>query len=315
MEKWFDKHFSMNRKELQGLSFLTVLVIFLWFLPTVFSMFVPAESFDFTLREKEIQAFLEKAITEDKDIHKAQAQDGLRINQNKTEFEYFPFDPNVLDASEGKRLGLSDYQIRMIQNYVSKGGKFYKKEDFAKIYAVTDEDFQRLSPYINIPEPTLKKQAFENRPTPGYKNDLTPLKSVSKDISIELNRTDSIELQQLQGIGPVFASRIIRFRDLLGGFHDKAQLLKVYGMDEARYNQIQDYVNVDTTMVQKININRADYQQLTKHPYISSKQANVIVQYRKQHGNYSKPADLLKIATLNEEFLRKIVPYLTFIDD
>ena len=315
MEKWFDKHFSMNRKELQGLSFLTVLVIFLWFLPTVFSMFVSEESLDLTLREKEIQAFLEKANIEDKDVQKIQAQDELQVNQDKTELEYFPFDPNVLDASEGRRLGLSDYQIRMIQNYVSKGGKFYRKEDFAKIYAITDEDFQRLSPHISFPEPTIKKQSFESVPAPDYKNNLIPLKSVSKNISIELNKTDSIELQQLHGIGPVFASRIIRFRDLLGGFHSKEQLLKVYGMDEVRYNQIQEYVNVDTTMVQKININMADYQQLLKHPYISSKQANVIVQYRKQHGNYSKPADLLKIATLNEEFLRKIVPYLTFIDD
>jgi len=315
MEKWFDKHFSMNRKELQGLSFLTVLVIFLWFLPTVFSMFVSEESLDLTLREKEIQAFLEKANIEDKDVQKIQAQDELQVNQDKTELEYFPFDPNVLDASEGRRLGLSDYQIRMIQNYVSKGGKFYRKEDFAKIYAITDEDFQRLSPHISFPEPTIKKQSFESVPAPDYKNNLIPLKSVSKNISIELNKTDSIELQQLHGIGPVFASRIIRFRDLLGGFHSKEQLLKVYGMDEVRYNQIQEYVNVDTTMVQKININMADYQQLLKHPYISSKQANVIVQYRKQHGNYRKPADLLKIETLNEEFLRKIVPYLTFIDD
>src|SRR5690606_21708752 len=146
------------------------------------------------------------------------------------------------------------------------------------------------------------------------KKEWTTKKPVER-IFIELNKTDSIELQQLRGIGPVFASRIVRFRDLLGGFYDKSQLLQVYGMDEERYLAIKDFVHADKALVQKININAADYQSLVKHPFVSPKQANVIVQYRIQHGNYTDTADLLKIATLDEEFLRKIAPYLTVNDD
>jgi len=317
MKQWFDKHFSMNRKELQGLSFLTILIVFLWFLPSLYRLVVPPpQNANFALRETEIRNFLSKNTDRNTGLQQSgtQKEDLIHVpNQTKKKPEYFSFNPNKLKLEEGQRLGLSDYQIRMIQNYVSKGGQFYKKEDLAKIYSITDDDFHRLFPYINIPEQTFKRKVFNEEN--NKKRNIDVGDSQEGLLSIELNKTDSIELQLLKGIGPVYASRIIRFRDLLGGFHDKSQLLQVYGMDEERYSHLQEQVYVDTTYVQKLNINKVDYQQLAKHPHITSKQANVIVQYRNQHGSYSRPEDLLEIAIINEEFLRKIAPYLTFADD
>lgn len=303
MGKWFDKHFSMNRKELQGLSFLTVLVIFLWFLPDIYRIIKPIKHDPaFALREQEIHRFLAK---QSKVAEFAPVADDIQY-----ESEYFSFNPNKLTAEEAKRLGLSDYQTRMIHNYVAKGGRFYTKDDFAKIYAINEQDFKRLSPYINLkgavsvqgsaPKSTISESLF-TRP--------------NMQLLIELNATDSLELQELRGIGPVFASRIIRFRDLIGGFYSSSQLLEVYGMDEERYSNMQANIYADSTKVKKININTISYQELSRHPYITPKQANVIVQYRNQHGNYLEHANLLNIESLNEEFLRKIAPYLSFTDD
>ncbi|WP_449438106.1 ComEA family DNA-binding protein [Pedobacter steynii] len=42
------------------------------------------------------------------------------------------------------------------------------------------------------------------------------------------------------------------------------------------------------------------------------KQINAIVEYRKQHGNYSNIADLNKVAILNPETIGRLAPYLTF---
>ncbi|TCK85740.1 helix-hairpin-helix domain-containing protein [Albibacterium bauzanense] len=303
MGKWFDKHFSMNRKELQGLSFLTVLVIFLWFLPDLYRILKPIKHDPaFALREQEIRRFLAKqsgSIDEDSVTESIQP-----------ELEYFTFNPNKLTAEEAKRLGLSDYQIRMIHNYVAKGGRFYTKSDFAKIYAISEQDFQRLSPYINLEAAISVKESV---PKPIISESLFTKPNLQ--LLIELNSTDSLELQELRGIGPVFASRIIRFRDLIGGFYASSQLLEVYGMDEERYSNLQANIYTDSTKVKKININAVSYQELSRHPYISPKQANVIVQYRNQHGNYLEHTDLLNIEILNEEFLRKIAPYLSFTND
>lgn len=317
MIKWFDKYFSMNRKELQGLSLLFIIVVFLWFLPDIYTAVIPRKpALDLTLREKEIQTFLSNVSPNNtKEKGDADSFTKERTKLNISAPEYFPFDPNTLKTEDGKRLGLSEYQVTMIQNYVSKGGKFYKKEDFARIYSISEDDFQRLLPYIDIPTSESKKKSEEGKVLENKAQSRSTKQLDQKALRIELNQSDSIELQLLKGIGPVFASRIIRFRDLLGGFYDKEQLLKVYGMDEERYQSIQEYVFADENLIQRININKADYQQLSKHPFITSKQANVIVQFREQHGHYTKPDDLLKIAIINEDFLRKIVPYLTFAND
>lgn len=295
MGKWLDKHFSMNRKELQGLSVLTIVVILLWFLPDIYRMIKPVESDAvFVLRKQEIERFLAKQSNDPDSIYPAEY----------TESEYFSFNPNKLTREDARRLGLSDYQINMIHNYVEKGGRFYIKEDFAKIYALSEQDFERLSPYIELEENPLRVS----------NNKLAVTKQASQ-LLIELNATDSLELQKLRGIGPVFASRIIRFRDLIGGFHSSSQLLEVYGMDEERYGSLEENIYADSTRVRKININTATYQELSRHPYISASRANAIVQYRIQHGDYIQSSDLLDIDILNEEFLRKIVPYLSFADD
>lgn len=250
MVKWFDKHFSMNRKELQGVSLMTALVIVLWFLPDLYKMVAPPKEYaEFEGRKKEIEAFL---------------------------------------ASSTTRSQFSE----------KKSPPIYPKRD-STIYS----------------ERNTEKNTSRVRPSDASNRKEWTTKKPVESIFIELNKTDSIELQQLRGIGPVFASRIVRFRDLLGGFYDKSQLLQVYGMDEERYLAIKDFVHADKALVQKININTADYQSLVKHPFVSPKQANVIVQYRIQHGNYTDTGDLLKIATLDEEFLRKIAPYLTVSDD
>ena len=46
--------------------------------------------------------------------------------------ELFYFDPNTISGSEWKRLGLRDKTIKTIENYLSKGGHFYKPEDLQK---------------------------------------------------------------------------------------------------------------------------------------------------------------------------------------
>src|SRR4051812_11683385 len=50
-------------------------------------------------------------------------------NSGYTESALFYFDPNTLDASGWKKLGLQDRTIKTILNYRSKGGHFYKHED------------------------------------------------------------------------------------------------------------------------------------------------------------------------------------------
>src|SRR5690606_22870717 len=154
------------------------------------------------------------------------------------------------------------------------------------IYSLSDKDYTRLEPYIRI------------RSADSARNVDTLFESelrLSPQLSIELNATDSIELQLLPGIGPVYASRIIRFRDRLGGFHHISQLMDVYGMDTTRFQGLKEHDFIDSNHVEQIEVNLADYERLRHHPFISPRLANAMVQYRKQHGPYQSLSDLLHI--------------------
>lgn len=317
MKNWFFTNFSFSRKELQGIAFLTGIIIFVWLLPMAYRLVAANEADgDFAARKKDIINFVKQNRPTGNDDSSVSDSAPSSVSP-----EYFIFDPNTLSTEEGKRLGLSDAQNRMIQNYLKKGGRFYQKKDFAKIYAITKEDYERLSPYIQIPsvgQTTPSKSlakygaSRQGRDTNYMHNKHTFVKKEQKSVMINLNTTDSIELLDLYGIGPAFAARIIKYRDLLGGYYNKEQLLEVYGMDTERYQGFERNVFADSTQVKRIPINIIGYRELLKHPYITPRQANTVVQYRTQHGHYREAANLLEIEILNEDFLRKIEPYLSF---
>jgi DNA uptake protein ComE-like DNA-binding protein len=127
---------------------------------------------------------------------------------------------------------------------------------------------------------------------------------------VELNSADTLDLQQLKGIGPSFAKRIVKYRDMLGGYYSKTQLLEVYGMDSIRYNGFKDFIIVNTDSVKKIDINKATIKQLIKHPYIEFYTAKSIVNYRIKVGKYSDVTQLKDSSLVYTELYQKIAPYL-----
>ena len=156
----------------------------------------------------------------------------------------------------------------------------------------------------------------EKQPTKSYKT--YPTKKRSKPISnkivtpvlINMNQADSVEFSKLKGIGKVFSSRIVRYRNWLGGFYTETQLLEVYGIDSLLFKQIRPYLSISIKDVIKININTCSQKNLSSHPYISYKIAKSILKYREHHGFYKSINDLKRIPLIDEELFRKIAFYL-----
>ncbi len=133
---------------------------------------------------------------------------------------------------------------------------------------------------------------------------------VAEKLHIEINSSDTTAFKKLKGIGSIFANRICKFRNLLGGFHTKEQLLEVYGMDSLRFTSIERELWVDVSTLQLLNINSAEIQDLKSHPYLTYKQARAIVKYREQHGTYQSVTDIQEIDLIEPSDFRKIGPYL-----
>lgn len=230
----------------------------------------------------------------------------VKTSFSRKDIRYFTFDPNTASSKDWHKLGLSDRQTQVIQNYLAKGGRFYKKEDLKKIYSISAKDYQLLEPYIAISQ---RQESRENEPE---KKVYTNNKVYDEPNFVAINLADTSELKRLNGIGTVLAARIVKFRDALGGFHSVDQLKEVYGITDESFQRIKSKLTVAGHEIKKLSINKMDMAALDKHPYISKKQAQGIVNYRLQHGDYTDMNTLSQNKALDQEFLRKIEPYLEF---
>jgi DNA uptake protein ComE-like DNA-binding protein len=130
--------------------------------------------------------------------------------------------------------------------------------------------------------------------------------------TVELNSADTTTLKKVPGIGSSFAGRIVKFRDLLGGFYTVQQLAEVYGIDEERYHSIAPWFTVDASFIHKLPVNTISQDSLNRHPYISSRQARAIVQLRTQKKHLSGWENLSLMEEFTEQDKQRILPYLSF---
>lgn len=206
------------------------------------------------------------------------------IVQEVAELTPFPFNPNTMTEEEGRRIGLTDRQIRNIINYRDKGGKFYSKGDLAKLYTISEEDFAQLEPFIVLPEVARRTMRKAETELKSGQQEETKTKEKKSIPIVDLNTVDSLTLVELPQIGPYMAMRILEFRDKLGGYVNKEQLRDVKGMDSTRYATVEPYIIIGEVEPTKIDINRADFKTLVHHPYLNYEQVKRIVNQREKRG-------------------------------
>jgi competence protein ComEA len=134
--------------------------------------------------------------------------------------------------------------------------------------------------------------------------------AVTHEISIELNTADSIDLIKLYGIGPSLSRRIIRYRNFLGGYCNREQLLEVYGLNQETYNKIANAITTDTSLIQKINLNQIEFKALNKHPYFSYAHTKSVFKYRKLMNGFRSVNEIVANNLVDSATYAKVKPYL-----
>ena len=223
------------------------------------------------------------------------------IDQVESPAEPFPFNPNIASAEELGRLGLSEKVVRTILKFRAKGGRFYKKESLQKIYGLDASTYQRLAPFIDLQKggPAL------------VSSEATTATAKQQHVLIDINTSTIDDWQQLYGIGPYYAQRIVKFREALGGFHQIEQVAETYNLPDSTFKLIRPHLQA-SPVFRKISVNIASIDELKKHPYLNYKQANLIISYRNQHGAFGDAAALLELKGISQEQLQKLLPYLDF---
>tara|TARA_B100000315_G_C14561997_1_gene580992 strand:- start:892 stop:1242 length:351 start_codon:yes stop_codon:yes gene_type:complete len=65
----------------------------------------------------------------------------------------------------------------------------------------------------------------------------------SYPLVINVNKASSSQLEKIPGIGPVIASRLIRYREVNGPFKTVEELEKVKGLGQKKILAIRDYIS------------------------------------------------------------------------
>jgi len=133
-----------------------------------------------------------------------------------------------------------------------------------------------------------------------------------KKALINLNSCDTSELISLPGIGPVLSVRIIKYRNLLGGYASVNQLNEVYGLPPETFDLIKERVYADTLLISRININSADYKEISKLPYFEKYEVSAILKYRELKGRIGNIDELYENKLIPAEKAPKLKPYLKF---
>lgn len=156
----------------------------------------------------------------------------------------------------------------------------------------------------NAPFPT-KKTRKEDKP-------YARTEKFPEGTLVELNAADTTTLKKVPGIGSTFARRIVKYRELLGGFYTVGQLSEVYGIDEERYTALAPWFITDTLYIRKLNVNALPAADLRRHPYLDYRQAKAIEQLRKQKSRLSGWENLQLIEEFTDMDRKRLRPYLSF---
>lgn len=220
----------------------------------------------------------------------------------------FPFDPNIADSTTLLQLGLQPWQVRNIYKYRAHGGIYRTPDDFSKLYGLTNGQWKRLRPYIRISNdyqamvPKISNHVQHRDSL--YRLDM----KIHENERIELNSSDTSELQKVPGIGHYYASQIYYYGQRLGGYCSTSQLFEIEDFPE----QSLRYFIVDKSKIKKLDVNKLTINQLRRHPYINFYQAKAIVDYRRIRGTIKSLNDLRLLKEFPQEEIKRLEPYVNY---
>ncbi len=292
-------YFGFNKQQRNGLLVLISLSLFLFIVRLTYPFFIVPDNIivkSLPLYEKQLDSSYNQGVFSKN--AETLTKEGIQL---------FVFNPNTVTFQQLLKLGFKKKAAKTFLNYRSKGFVFKKKTDMKKVYGVSDEFYTKLEPYILLNENEKRKEQKEL--IVEAKQEKSTNKTDRQTLNVELNSVDSITLLKLDGIGPSYAKRILKYRSILGGFTSIEQLKEVYGFTEELYEKIKSSVRVEVQLIKKININKDDFKTINKHPYISYELTKSIFDWRRKTTiNGTSIQGIIN----DDKLYKKLLPYLTF---
>ncbi len=289
--KKFKSHFWYNKRQRNGILFLTGLILVVQFLYFFWEFDSGENSFS-----------VDESITMQNRI------DSLKAIANKKP-KIFPFNPNFISDFKGYQLGLSPKEIDKLIAFRKTGAFVNSTKEFQEVTQINDSLLDAISPYFKFPEWVDFKKKTENKSINKKDKEQKPAFNMAKK---DINTATEKDLQKINGIGEKLAKRIISYRDLLQGYSYDEQLFEVYYLDaETAQKVLQHFCVLEKPSINKLNLNKATFKEILHLPYIDYALTQRIFNYKREVNKIEKLEELKKIDSFPLEKFDRIALYLT----
>jgi len=304
LKRSISRYFGISKSEANGLFILFILMIPIVFSPLIYRNIIKSEGYTSYIQDSVKLDSLLRIMNDS--AFKGDASTTVPGNIRDT---IFFFDPNIVSFDEMLQLQMDTLIAKRIVKYRNKKGRFYQKSDLKKIYDFPEDLYIKLEKYIVISSDNQAKKE-EIRTHKEIKNDIDfPIKR----IWLDLNKADTSDLKMVKGIGDVLSSRIIKYKELLGGYVSIYQLDAVYGLKGISLQNIKEAVYIDSLFIpRKIRINFVEWSEFVRHPYIGPTLANRIIEIRSKNGFIENIDDLSYLPDEFDSLLILVEPYLEY---
>lgn len=230
--------------------------------------------------------------------------DSLKVEKQNYIPKIYPFNPNFITDYKGSKLGMSVAEIDRLLNFRKTNQYVNSASEFQKVTQVSDSLLSTISPYFKFPDWVNKRKANNYKPFE---------KKTEKIVLLDINHATKEDLIKIYGIGPALSDRILKQKELFGGFVSLKQMDDIWGLSPEVIENLNKYFIVTALpRIKKIDINNASIKELMLFPYFKYALAKSIVTYRSMNGDFKNSEDLTKINDFPSEKLDIISLYLEF---
>ena len=219
----------------------------------------------------------------------------------------FYFDPNTMDSITAIRLGIPSRQVITLMRYRNKGGRFYRKEDLAKLYGLKKELVEKLIPYVvikNVDRNTSYRKMLDYNHQKFINRTGIEKEDVNKNLnewSIDINIADEKQWAAKTKLSPAIIQNIMRYRNYLGGFTNLNQMKKVYGFTEANYYLLKPHLQLGKMNKRKPNASNMSFENWKALGIFQDREIIQILRIRKEKGGHIGWKELVILFDLTEQ--------------
>ncbi len=226
---------------------------------------------------------------------------------SKSEYKEYSYNPNFISDFKAYKLGMTLPQINRLHAFRQQGKFANSPKEFQAVTGISDSLLNAIAPNFKFPD-------WVNNPCsssyPKSKWNEFPKKETLK--ILDINQATKEDLKKITGIGDAISDRILKQKELLGGFVSMDQMTDVWGLTPEVIAELNKYFIVESLpKLQKININTASIKELGQFYYFRYPISKNIVTYRSMNGDV-KFEDLANIKGFPVDKLKIIALYLEF---